>query len=1062
MRDADSAMVKSQGSFPRPISFLHDYSGFNRTFRLGSLNSDIIVGFVLLVFVFITGCGGGGTGSSQNATGTTIQGTVTSASEVSFKTGLFAQKTIPDGNVAVPGAVCMLDGTDKNTTTDQNGFFKITNVPPGTYILICKKRATDGNVYAFLKIVDAQEGETTDIEILEITEAGKVQGRAALADQSDHTGITVFIPGTSFQAKTDAIGAYLITDIPVGTYPLHFEKGGYVTGRLANIAVTPGQTAAADDMTLNISTGATGSISIEGGKNYSGSREVILSITSSKNAVLMMIGEEPNFLGAVWQDSAETITWAFSSDGEKRLYAKFADANGLESAPVSDSIIIDTTPPINGRVTINNGASSTNSRIVILSAFATDAMTSVTQIKISNDPTLVEATWETVANARSWSLSAGEGIKTVYIKFKDRVGNETAEIASASILLDTLQPTNPSMTIQEGAYTNTHLIHLSLSASDATFYKISEDPQFTDASLLPFTSATSWTLSAGEGIKTIYVSYLDDAGNQSAPVSAAIIVDTVSPTAAVIFNQNQATKHATFTMTLSAPSTDANFKTYQLRGGQYSDWTDTSELSSFNFTLTQQGPNLLSVRGIDAVGNIGTDASIVITLDTTGPVLSAITVLTTMTGAAISWQTSEPASSSVEFGLNEDYGSTQPNPSFTTSHVVLIPGLQSQALYHYKITATDTAGNATASSDLTFTTLSKMVTIATGGYHTCGLTAQGGVKCWGYNTYGQVGNGSTTERILTPVDVVGLSSGVTGISAGLFHTCALTTSGGTKCWGRNNWDGLRSENGDQIGGQLGDGTVTNRSIPVDVQGLSAGVFAIAAGGFHTCALTTSGVKCWGQDDNLHLVPSNVPGLSGGIWGITSGGFHSCVLMNTGGVKCWGSNNWGQIGPLENGIGPADIPGLGERVVSFEAGFRHTCAVTASGGVKCWGYNDLNQLGDGTRTTRPIAVSVTNLSSGIVATTGGGDHTCALTSTGGVKCWGYNLYGQLGDGSSSGARPTPLDVVGLSSSAVTIEAGEGHTCAITNSGGIKCWGDNSWGQLGDGTVANRSTPVDVLF
>ena len=126
----------------------------------------------------------------------------------------------------------------------------------------------------------------------------------------------------------------------------------------------------------------------------------------------------------------------------------------------------------------------------------------------------------------------------------------------------------------------------------------------------------------------------------------------------------------------------------------------------------------------------------------------------------------------------------------------------------------------------------RAVGIAAGGLHSCALTANGGVKCWGVG--GSLGDGSRTGR-LTPVNVIGLSSGVTAIAAGLGHTCALTVGGGVKCWGDNEY------------GQLGDGTDAHRLTPVDVIGLSSGVTAIAAGDWHTCALTSHGVKCWGYN-----------------------------------------------------------------------------------------------------------------------------------------------------------------------------------------------------------------------
>ena len=179
------------------------------------------------------------------------------------------------------------------------------------------------------------------------------------------------------------------------------------------------------------------------------------------------------------------------------------------------------------------------------------------------------------------------------------------------------------------------------------------------------------------------------------------------------------------------------------------------------------------------------------------------------------------------------------------------------------------------------------------------------------------------------------------------------------------------------------------------------------------------------------------------------------------MKCWGTNNLGQLGNNTNVPSniPVDVNGLASGAAAVSAGLSHTCALTSGGGVKCWGYNGSGQLGSGNYSNSLFPVDVSGLGSGISQVSSGGEHTCALTGTGTVKCWGYNGDGQLGNGNTD-ASNIPVDVSGLPGAVSRVSAGYSHTCVLTAAGGVYCWGDNAIGQLGTGTTDDSLAPVMV--
>jgi alpha-tubulin suppressor-like RCC1 family protein len=403
----------------------------------------------------------------------------------------------------------------------------------------------------------------------------------------------------------------------------------------------------------------------------------------------------------------------------------------------------------------------------------------------------------------------------------------------------------------------------------------------------------------------------------------------------------------------------------------------------------------------------------------------------TVSGAAVTWSSSNTAVA-------------------TVSTSGLVTGI---AVGTATLTATSNGKTGTATIFvLTFT----FTALSAGDSYTCGVTSAGAAYCWGFGGDGELGDGTTTQR-LTPVAVQGglVFTAVTTAKVG--HSCGLTNAGAAYCWGSN-----------ANGGQLGDGTTTQRLTPAAVQG-SLVFTALTAGGQHTCGVASAGAPyCWGNNDNgeigdgtsltNRLTPVAVQG--GLAFTALSAGFqHTCGVTSAGAAYCWGLNINGQLG---NGTASQRVTtpnAVGGVFTVVTAGYYHTCGLTTAGAAFCWGSNSNGQLGDGTTNQRPSPVLVQG---GLVftAVSAGSSHTCGLTNAGAVYCWGLNGSGQLGDGTTT-QRLTPVAVQGGLVFAA-LSAGGFHTCGMTGAGAAYCWGDNSTASLGDGTTTDRLTPVLVIY
>ena len=345
-----------------------------------------------------------------------------------------------------------------------------------------------------------------------------------------------------------------------------------------------------------------------------------------------------------------------------------------------------------------------------------------------------------------------------------------------------------------------------------------------------------------------------------------------------------------------------------------------------------------------------------------------------------------------------------------------------------------------------------------GGRHSCAVTLQGNVWCWGRNQSGQLGDGNTMVlEQPNPVKVQGVSDAIS-IQVGTSFSCALLASGGIKCWGDNTF------------GQLGNGTTTSSATAVDVSNITAAT-DLGAGHTHACATLANGtLRCWGRNDFGQLgdgttvdrtAPVAVVGITDAVE-IGGGRSFTCAISQSPRIlSCWGINSFGQLGDgtTVDKLTPVAVGPLPGEPVIIEGGFAHTCTAITTGEVFCWGNNAVGQLGDGTTNSSSSPVQVIGVMGASSMGLGSG-HSCASVNSGEVFCWGNNPVGQLGDGTNTDSL-SPVSVFGLSA-VDAIGGGDNHNCAVRFGGDLKCWGGNSAGELGNGTLTSSAVPVSVIF
>ncbi len=384
--------------------------------------------------------------------------------------------------------------------------------------------------------------------------------------------------------------------------------------------------------------------------------------------------------------------------------------------------------------------------------------------------------------------------------------------------------------------------------------------------------------------------------------------------------------------------------------------------------------------------------------------------------------------------------------------------------------------------------LEPAVSIVAGANHACALSANGDVSCWGKNDVGQLGYGHMEtigdDEPAASHGIVDVGDLVISLAAGQEHTCAILEKGSIRCWGFGGDLALGNGNGkyytvgdDEHPGEMGDAIIYSNS-----------PFAqVVAGDHHSCMRTEAGsIKCWGNSPQGALGYGfatqtggwlgNVP-IGGDASFLVAGAEHTCAVVDGGMVRCWGEGGNGALGhggteDIGDNEQPTDLAALwlGEAVTQLAAGYYHTCALTASGAVRCWGEANQGALGYGNKQDIHNAetAGVVNVGGVTVQIAAGGSHTCALMLSGSVRCWGDGSWGALGYGNTNNVGdnevPAAAGDIELSDAAIQIVAGDDFTCALLATGAVQCWGSGLDGRLGQGryevTIGDDETPASM--
>lgn len=911
---------------------------------------------------------------------------------------------------------------------------------------------------------------------------------------------------------------------------------------------------------------ALNNVQINSGASATNSINANVSFNTLLPGVTNICFTEVNSAGSCSWISDLNSPQAFSlsaGDGTKTIYLFSKTDLGATELIGQDSIVLDTTAPASGSIgsyadaynassfplNLNWGTYNDNATISysVSHCQAADCTTGCTNLA-SAHPT----------NSYSLTSLPADGSYFICVSASDTVGNISSKSNVGSFEYDTVAPGTTILNLNSSAtYSSSLTLNYNLSSTGANFICLNESTSETGCAWSAYSASGSYTIS-GEGNKTVYAHFKDNAGNTSL-ASDSIIIDTSAPTAPGSASISSYINASGLPVAISwGASVDVHLDHYDYKFCQNSDCTTacgsvsstvgTAASATINSTDVNEGINHICARGVDTAVNSSSYALIAsFTYDTTAPVASSFSLEagnSYTNTLSINWSAGAATGSPNQMCVTDSASSTGcawVSVASSGSHTLpagdgtknvylffrdLANNVSSSISDAIILDTTSPTSVAISSPSSAIETESKSVQVTFSGgtdanfdkyfVKLCNNSACSGTiyeslelpsgttnatltatNGWALNTNAYVlvkakdlaGNYSAIAAS-QPINRV-IYARVKDVQSEYNHSCALLSNGKVKCWGVN------------AAGQLGNGTagppigdslslMGDNLLPVDL-GIGFDAAQIDLGVYFSCALSTAGaIKCWGNNVYGTLGQGNTAGSNFPVSvdvgpdlpiQISAGANHVCIVTENGNVKCWGGNNFGQLGignvltkgdnasEMGNNLVSVDL-GINSKAVKVVAGSDFSCALLSNRQVKCWGKNDSGQLGqnnqnnvgDGTSAIGPMGTVHLGTGQGVLDIVAGNNHACALLVSGDVKCWGDNSHGQLGtgdtvdrgDGAISMTALTPINFSGLK--VIQVAAGQDTTCAVLENGTARCWGWNTYGISGLGNTTDILEPL----